>query len=427
MPDNQIDWEKYSQSASCPAFRGREDCREAVDCIHLVGERVLNVIDRHLGVAAQTSGLGSHLRKHAENHLVERSVALACLLILAVGCYLVMQPFLSALLWGIILTISTWPLHVRLTRALGERTGASAALLALGAFAVFLIPLAFLGHNLADNVAQLSVRLQEWRNNGVPQPPPWVETVPLFGSRIHVFWSDLAAGSEEAAATIAPYVQNARARILGFGALIGSGLLEIFISLLIAFFLYRDGQRAAAALGSVLERLAGRRGPHLLNVAAGTLKGVVYGIIGTNLTEAILAAIGFRIAGVPGSLLLGFFCFFLTLVPIGPVLIWLPATIWLFTIGETGWAIFLIVWSIMVFSVIEALLRTFLVSRGSDLPMILILLGLFGGLLTFGFIGLFLGPCLLALGYTLIREWIGMEKEKWHRKLAGDMTGDSGA
>jgi predicted PurR-regulated permease PerM len=244
--------------------------------------------------------------------------------------------------------------------------------------------------------------------------------VPLLGSRFHGFWSELAAGSAEAAATLEPYVQYARASILGFGALISSGVLQIFISLLIAFFLYRDGQRAAATLNSVLERLAGRRGPHLLDVAAGTLKGVVYGIVGTNLTESILAALGFWIAGVPGALLLGFFCFFLTLVPAGPTLIWLPAAIWLFMTGETGWAVFLIAWSIMVFGVIEALLRTFLVSRGSYLPMILILLGLFGGLVTFGFIGLFLGPCLLALGYTLIREWIGMEKERRNRKLAGD-------
>jgi predicted PurR-regulated permease PerM len=153
---------------------------------------------------------------------------------------------------------------------------------------------------------------------------------------------------------------------------------------------------------------------------------VVYGIIGTNLTEVILAAIGFRIAGVPGALLLGFFCFFLTLIPVGPILIWLPATIWLFTTGETGWAIFLIVWSIMVFSVLEAVLRTFLVSRGSDLPMIMILLGLFGGLLTFGFIGLFLGPCLLALGYALIREWIGMERENLALSHDGDAEASGG-
>jgi predicted PurR-regulated permease PerM len=344
--------------------------------------------------------------------MIERAVALFCLLILAVGCYLVMQPFLSSLLWSLILTISTWPLHVRLTHALGGRKGASAAILTVMAIAIFVIPLALLSYNLAENVAELAAKVADWRNNGVPQPPPWVATLPLAGARLDQFWSDLAAGSIEATARLEPYVQMARVRILSFGALIGSGIVQIFISLLIAFFLYRDGQRAAAALGSVLERLAGRQGPRLLDVAAGSLKGVVYGIIGTNFTEAVLAALGFWIAGVPGALLLGFFCFFLTLVPAGPTLIWLPAAIWLFMTGETTWAVFLIAWSIIVFGVIEALLRTILVSRGSDLPMILILLGLFGGLLTFGFIGLFLGPCLLALGYALIQEWIGIERSK---------------
>ena len=370
------------------------------------------MVTRRLGVELHTAGSGGRLRNGANDHLVERAAALACLLILSIGVFLVMRPFLSALLWGTILTISTWPLHIRLTRALGGRTGVSAALLSLGACVVFLFPLVVLGQNLAENVAELAAKLEYWRSSGLPQPPSWISPLPFFGSRIHQFWLDLAAGSVEATARLEPYVRDARAWVLGFGALIGSGVMEIFISLLIAFFLYRDGQRAAAALGSVLHRLAGRRGPHLLHVAAGTLKGVVYGIIGTNLTEAILAAIGFRIAGVPGALLLGFLCFFLTLVPAGPILIWVPAAIWLFVIGETGWAIFLTVWCVTVFGVIEALLRTFLVSRGSDLPMILILLGLFGGLLSFGFVGLFLGPCLLAVGYSLIKEWIGLEKTK---------------
>ena len=368
------------------------------------------MMSRHLGREAHAASLGGRLRSNPDNHLIERAVALVCLLILAIGVFLVMQPFLSALLWGTILTISTWPLHVRLTRMLGGRTGASAAFLTLAACAVFVIPLALLSHNLAENVAQLTANLREWQSNGIAEPPSWVAPLPFVGLRMQQFWSDLSTGSVEATARLEPYVQYVRTEILTFGALIGAGVVQIVISLLIAFFLYRDGLRAAAALDSVLERLAGRRGPRLLDVAAGTLKNVVYGILGTNLTEAVLAAIGFRIAGVPGALLLGFFCFFLTLVPVGPVLIWLPATIWLFAIGETGWAIFLVVWSIMVFGVLQALLRTFLVSRGSDLPMLLILLGLFGGLLTFGFIGLFLGPCLLALGYSLIKEWIGMER-----------------
>src|SRR4051812_37110101 len=158
------------------------------------------------GSAVQADGLGERLRKHAESHLsgdhlVEQAVALVCLLILAVGCYLVMQPFLSSLLWSLILTISTWPLHVWLTRALGGRKGASAAILTVMAMGIFVIPLALLGQNLAGNVTELAVKVGDWRNNGLPRRPPWVTTLPLLGSRLPQFWLDLAAGSVETTAT----------------------------------------------------------------------------------------------------------------------------------------------------------------------------------------------------------------------------------
>lgn len=367
------------------------------------------------GNAPYAAGLDSRFRGAAEDqaagsyatgsYTIERPLILFCLLMLAVGCYLVLKPFLSALLWGLILAISTWPLHVRLTRALGGRTGASATILTLAALGILVIPLVLFGLNLTDNVEQLAATIHQWRTEGFPPPPPWLETLPLAGTRLHRSWSDLAGGSAEAMAALAPHLQAGGRRILEFGAVLGSGVVQICISLIIAFVLYRNGRRVAEALDSVLERLAGRGGTRLRDVAAGTLKGVVYGIVGTNFTQAVLAGIGFHIAGVPGALLLGFFCFFLTLVPAGPTLVWLPAVLWLFSTGETGWAVFLLAWSIMVFGVVEALLRTLLVSRGSELPMVLILLGLFGGLLTFGFLGLFLGPCLLALGYTLVREW----------------------
>src|SRR4051812_28092349 len=164
------------------------------------------------GSAVQADGLGERLRKHAESHLsgdhlVERSIALVCLLILAVGCYLVMQPFLSSLLWSLILAISTWPLHVRLTRALGGRKGASAAILTVMAMGIFVIPVALLGQNLAGNVAELAVKVEYWRNSGIPQPPSWVATLPLLGSQLHQFWMGLATGSVETAATLAPYIQ----------------------------------------------------------------------------------------------------------------------------------------------------------------------------------------------------------------------------
>ena len=126
--------------------------------------------ERHLGStfqARQTGGFGKRLRNQAGDHLVERAVALACLLILAVGCYLVMQPVLSSLLWSLILTISTWPLHRWLTRALGGRKRSSAAILTVITTALFVVPLVLLGHNLAENVAELAAKVADWRNNGV--------------------------------------------------------------------------------------------------------------------------------------------------------------------------------------------------------------------------------------------------------------------
>jgi predicted PurR-regulated permease PerM len=177
------------------------------------------------------------------------------------------------------------------------------------------------------------------------------------------------------------------------------------LSLLIAFFLYRDGRAAAARLETVVGQLAGGRAHTLLGVASGTIKGVVYGILGTNLVQGVLAAIGFWLSGVPGAFLLGVLSFFLTTIPMGPVIIWVPAVLWLFHIGDTGWAVFLALWSFGVFGPLENVLRPYLISRGSDLPVILVLFGMIGGLLAFGFLGIFLGPVLLAVSFTLAEEW----------------------
>jgi predicted PurR-regulated permease PerM len=224
-------------------------------------------------------------------------------------------------------------------------------------------------------------------------------------------WAELAGSGADITTTLAPYIGQARDWALNLGSLIGSGIVEIFLSLLIAFFFYRDGNRVVENLSAVLERIAGPWALRLLNTASGTLKGVVHGVLGTNAIQAILAGIGFRLASVPGALFLAFLCFFLTLVPGGAIILWLPAVIWLFKIGETGWAIFLIVWNLLVFGVLESILRTFLIGRGSPLPTLLVLFGLLGGLMAFGFIGLFLGPCLLALGFTLIQAWSGIHRE----------------
>jgi len=216
----------------------------------------------------------------------------------------------------------------------------------------------------------------------------------------------VAAGEANLAAAVKPYMSVAGGWLLSVLASIGGGILELLLSVVIAFFLYRDGAAAASYLYALSARIGSERATHALDVAGGTIKGVVYGIVGTNFVQGVLSATGFWVAGVPGALLLGFLCFFLTMIPLAPTLVWLPASLWLFYNGSTGMAIALAVWSFVIFNPLENVLRPYLISRGSSLPILLILLGMLGGLAAFGLLGIFVGPTILAIGHALVTEWI---------------------
>ncbi|MCY1399010.1 putative transport protein YdiK [compost metagenome] len=171
------------------------------------------------------------------------------------------------------------------------------------------------------------------------------------------------------------------------------------------FFFYRDGPRLAAFVLALLERLMGERAEYYLGLVAGTVQRVVNGVIGTAAAQAVLALIGFLIAGVPGALVLGIVTFLLSLIPMGPPLVWIPATAWLAWKGEYGMAVFLGMWGTFIISGVDNVLKPYLISRGGNLPLVIVLLGVFGGLLAFGFIGLFIGPTLLAVAYSLLLDW----------------------
>jgi predicted PurR-regulated permease PerM len=156
---------------------------------------------------------------------------------------------------------------------------------------------------------------------------------------------------------------------------------------------------------AVLNRLAGVRAQRLANVAGATVVSVVYGILGTALAQGLLAGIGFYIAGIPLAALLGLATFFLSIVPVGPPLVWIPAALWLYVQGSPGWAIFVLVWGLVVVSGVDNILKPMLISRGTQLPFVMVFLGVLGGALAFGLIGVFLGPTLLVVGNRLLHEW----------------------
>lgn len=338
---------------------------------------------------------------------LEAAVALTVLVLLVIGCLLVLAPFASAILWAVLLCFSTWGVYQWLKGMLGDRKSLSALVMTLIIAAVAVGPFVIVGQSLADNVKDVVAVIRHAIEQGPQAPPEWIVRIPLAGPRIHDYLVNLSRDQEAQRAAMHGLVQPVRTFAVELGKALGRGILEISLSLLICFFLYRDGDTLAARFDNIVFRVGGARGRRLLEVASVTVGGVVQGIIGTAVIQGALAGIGYWIAGAPGAFFLGFTTFLLAFVPGGPAIIWVPAAIWLFEERASGWGIFMLIWGGLVVGAVDHFLKPILISRGGNTPLILVMLGVFGGALAFGFIGVFIGPTLLAIGYGLVDEWSG--------------------
>lgn len=339
-----------------------------------------------------------------EQTKLERIISGVVLLILLAGCLLILRPFLSALLWAAVLCFSTWPLYKRLLRLLGGHRTLAAFVMALIMIFVVLLPFLVIAITVSDDVRDLTTAVRGWIETGLPAPPDWLAKIPFFGHGAVEHWQTLANDRAKLIVEVRRLIEPLSTVLLIIGKLLIGGLVALALSILIALFFFRDGESIAQHLNAIVDRVAGERGQRLLTLAGATVRGVVYGILGTALVQAVMAGTGFVIAGVPGAGLLALLTFFLSVVPVGPPLIWVPAALWLFHQGSTGWAIFMLVWGIGVSS-IDNVVKPWLISHGSDMPFLLILFGVLGGAISFGFIGVFLGPTLLAVGYRIVTEW----------------------
>lgn len=345
-----------------------------------------------------------------EPSYVEKALGLALLLVLAGGCILVLYPFLSAILLAIPLCVSTWPLFGRVQRLLDGRRTAAALVTTLIIAALFVAPLVALGVNLADDVARLNAAVHSAIERGLP-PPPWLENVPVVGTEAKRLWLQVSQGRAELRATLAPYLAPVRTWALQQGASLLGGTLQVALSVFLLFFLYRDGAYAEARLQEAMSRLGGWRARHVLEEGGGTIRSVVNGVVGTAVIQGILLGFSFWLAGIPGAIVLGALGVILTLMPLGLAVLWLPAALWLLSQDQTGWAIFILVWNGLFVGMLDNLLRPYLISRGAKLPTVLIFFGVLGGVVSFGIVGVFLGPVLLAVAYRLFQDWGAAAKD----------------
>jgi len=339
------------------------------------------------------------------NEITRRNARIALVALLGIGTVWVLAPFLAALLFAAIICLSTWPLFAWLETRLKGRTTLTALLMTLLLATAVLLPMSYLAATAADAVSQLLALLRPWFASGDHAPPAWLATLPLVGEPLDGYWRKIAASQEEIARLGQQLFEPTRKFLLAGAGLIGQGLLELTLVVFIAFFFYRDGRALAGRIALLVDKIGGELGGHMLAMTRNTVMGVMIGIVGTAAAQALVALIGFLIAGVPAPLLLGAATFFLSMIPVGPPLIWGGAAWWLYDQGQTGWAIFMLIYGFAIISSVDNLVKPILISRSASLPILLIALGVFGGILAFGFIGIFLGPVILALALTLINNW----------------------
>jgi predicted PurR-regulated permease PerM len=354
---------------------------------------------------------GTTLAPSSPRELISRLAGLAALALLAFGTYVVLRPFVSAGLFAAVFVMATWPAYAAVRGALRGSDTAAATLLTLGVIVLVLLPFAWLTENAIEQVPRWVAVVRGWIVDGLPPPPAWIARIPVAGPAMDEYWRGLAADPGALRELGKRVIETARGPLIAAGAIVAEGILQLALATFIGFFFYRDGEAIVRSLRAGVARLAGPLADELIATVRGTVRGVVLGIVGTAAAQGALATIGFLIAGVPAAWLLGGLTALLSLVPGGPVLVWLGATFWLLTQELFGWAIFMLIWGAGLVSSIDNVLRPLLISRGASLSFGLVFIGVIGGILAFGFVGVFIGPALLALALRLWQVWIEREED----------------
>jgi len=343
----------------------------------------------------------------------EQYARVAGIALLVVGCFLVIRPFLAALLFAAVLCLSTWPAFRWVRDRLGGRSALAALVFVLAMLLAIALPVALAGFSLVTHSAQAIDFVRGLIDRGPFELPAWVTGLPVVGASIDEYWHRLVGSREEIVALARRLADPAKRLLVAAGTAAGEGLLYILLAIFMAFFFYRDGEAVGRMVRDGMARLAGwEQGAAVLDTAQSAIKGVVYGLIGTGLAQAAVAFVGYLVAGVPGAITLSALTFVLSFIPMGPAILWGGAAAWLYSNGEAGWAVFMLAYGFFVISSVDNVIKPILMSRAGNLSMLLVVLGVFGGALAFGFIGIFVGPTLLAVAWGLLNGWLKAQQSR---------------
>jgi predicted PurR-regulated permease PerM len=318
----------------------------------------------------------------------------------------ILWPFLPATIWATTLVVATWPLMLRVQRQLWHRRWLAVVVMTVALLLVFVAPFWLAIATITQNFDRIVSWVTALSSFKLPPPPLWLDDIPLFGEQVISLWRRLqASGITDLLGKAAPYAGSAAGWFVALLGGFGIVVVQFVLTVVIAAVMYAGGDRAAAIVQLFGHRLAGERGRQSVLLAGQAIRGVALGVVVTALLQSVLGGIGLAIAGVPFATVLTAVMFMLCIAQLGPGLVLIPAVVWQYWTGGPGWGTFLLVWTIIVVS-LDNIVRPLLIRKGAHLPMLLLLAGVIGGLIAFGLVGIFLGPVVLAVAYTLLQAWM---------------------
>jgi predicted PurR-regulated permease PerM len=340
------------------------------------------------------------------NDLARTTFQLLALGALTAASLWILKPFLVPLTWAVTIAVATWPLLLRLQAWLGGRRSLAVALMTVALLLTLVVPLYFGIATVVSNSQQIVDWSESVAQRAIPEPPAWVESLPLVGSQIADRWREVAAARPEGILKrLAPLADDLALWFVGQVGNVGLLLAHFLLTVIFTAILYSSGETAANAADRFARRLAGAQGANAIELAAQAIRAVALGVVMTAFLQAFLSGIGLAVAGVPFAPILTVVMFILGVAQIGAWPVLVLAVIWVYKTSSTAWGTGFLVWAIFC-STFDNFLRPLLIKRGADLPLLLIFAGVVGGLVAFGVVGLFFGPMLLAVAYKLLANWL---------------------
>lgn len=336
------------------------------------------------------------------------------------GSLWILSPFLGAFIWATMIVVATWPMLRRVEKLLGEHRAPAVAVMSLGLLAILIVPLGVALQAVLGHVDEFVALLERLPTMQLPAAPEWLNRIPVAGERVQAAWNQLAdEGLAEAMAQAQPYIKTGAAWLAKQAGSFAVLLVQFVLIVILTAVLYAGGESWAAWTRGFARRLADEQGDRMVILAGQAIRSVALGVVVTALVQSFLGGVGLMIAGVPFAGVLTAVMFALCIAQLGPFIVLIGATIWAYTTLGTGWGTFMLVWTIVV-GTLDNFLRPVLIRRGADLPLLLIFAGVIGGLIAFGIVGIFVGPVVLAVAYTLLDSWIASDSRGTPVPLAAD-------